>query len=151
MSLTVHDILGTIEGLQKYATALAQAAKGTIHDTEEHGLGVLVDPQALAEIAVWLNEAASELRELVPDNAVQLVEDRRRIRTLVRIVSYDEGNVGMVLPGWNPDMLVCRQVKELDAFLTNRGEASFPLRVHAWVNTQTDTEELLEFSDWELP
>ena len=151
MSLTVHDILGTIEGLQRYASALAQAAKGTIHDTEEHGMGVLTDPQALAEIAVWMNDAASELRELVPDYPVQLSEDRRRTKTLVRIVSYDEGNVGMILPGWNPDMLVCRKVPELDELLSASSDTTFPLRVHAWVNTQTDTEETLEFSDWELP
>ena len=158
--LSVHDILGTIEGLRNYGAALRDAATTTVHDIEGHGTGVLADPVALAEISVWLVEAADELHGLIPDGPVVGVADKRRTRTLIRIIGYDSktGAVQAILPGWNPEVAV--EIEGVDSEMNemlgrlehddNPASEDSPVRVHAWVNLGAPNATALEFSDWEI-
>lgn len=74
--LTIYDILGTIEGLQEYGLSLREAAQTKVHNLGDFGVGVLVDPVALATISTWLFEAAKELQNLIPDGPIQMGSDQ---------------------------------------------------------------------------
>lgn len=157
---SVHDILGTIEGLKTYGHALREAATAKIHDIEGQGTGVLADPAALAEISGWMSEAANELQSLIPDGPLAGFEDKRRSRSLVRVIGYNSqtGAVEAILPGWNPEMSVV--IEAVDSNLNEHlgrlehddtpPSEDEPVRVHAWVNIGAAAAENLEFSDWEL-
>lgn len=154
--LTVHDILGTVEGLTKFSKTLVEAAQGRVIESRGQ-TGVLADPVALAEMAVWLQEAADELKELIPDGPlVALSASNRRQATLVRVTSVNasDGAVKAVLPGWNPDEEFI--ISGVPAHILTALEAANPsdpdpARVTAWVNLGASSAEELEFSDWELP
>ena len=70
----------------------------------------------------------------------------------------DSGALGIVLPGWNPDVTVSiKGVPEaIWRPLADRAEgdepvsADDPLRVYAWVNLGAPNVDHLEFSDWEI-
>lgn len=150
-TLTVHDLLGTIEGLRRYSAALRDAAESKVHVIGDYGTGVLADPVALAKISVWLDEAGQELSSLVPDGPLTAFPDRRRHETLVRLVDLKPSGVAtVVLPGWNPDVEVDVKIP-LHVRESLVGEApteSAPVCVRAWVNINTPLAENLEFSDW---
>jgi len=154
---TVHDMLGTIEGLRNYGQALRDAAATKVHDIEGSGTGVLADPTALVEISSWMAEAADELQLLIPDGPLAAMGSKQRSRTLVRIVGFDPQShqVRVVLPGWNPEaIMVVEAPDEVADFLEGRDLDQFterPIRVYAWVNLSAPSAEALEFSDWELP
>lgn len=158
---TVHDILGTIEGLRSYSKTLREAATSPVHDIEGQGTGILADPVALAEIAVWMEEAGAELLRLVPDGPLIALTGKKRFRTLVRIIGYDmdTGAVQAVLPGWEPETVVKIPAvdSEVNEYLGNMCHEDAPptedapVRLHAWVNLHAVAAEDLEFSDWETP
>ncbi len=157
---SVHDILGTIEGLHNYAVSLRDAATTKVHDIEGVGTGVLADPVALAEISNWMIEAGDELQKLVPDGPLVGFVDKRRRRTLIRIIGYDSktGAVQAILPGWNPEVVV--EIEAVDSEVNellgrqehddNPASEDHPVRVHAWANLGAAAAGDLEFSDWEL-
>jgi hypothetical protein len=154
--LTVHDVLGTIEGLQTYSQALREAATTKVHDIGDYGTGVLADPVSLAEIAAWMSGAADELRMLIPNGPLAAFEDKRRTRTLVRFIGYDgkTGNAQAVLPGWSPDVILTIEdiTLEVGEFLGSvKPETDTPARLHAWVNLGASAAAELVFDDWELP
>lgn len=160
-TLTVHDILGTVEGLTRYAQALRDAASSKVHDIEGVGTGVLADPVALVEISSWMTEAAEELQGLIPNGPLVALGSKRRSRTLVRIVDYDpqtNARMRVILPGWNPDaILVIDPPDELADWVMSQSDPEkpptpeSPYRLYAWVNIEAASPEELEFSDWEIP
>lgn len=154
-SLTVHDILGTIEGLTKYSVALSDAAQGPLIKSKRQA-GVIVDPVALAEISVWLLEAGNELKALIPDGPLMALKGSSvRQSTLVRVVGLDAASrtVQAILPGWDPDEEVT--IKNVPLYMI-RGltplspSESDPVRCSAWVNLGAQSAEELTFSDWGL-
>lgn len=153
---TVHDILGTIEGLRNYAQALKDAATTKVHDIEGFGTGVLSDPASMIEISLWMIEAADELQLLIPDGPLTAMGSRQRTRTLVRIEGFDpqSNQIRVVLPGWNPDAsMVIVAPEEVTDRLEGQDPDQFmerPFRVYAWVNLSALSSETLEFSDWEV-
>jgi len=160
-SPSVHDILGTVEGLTRYAQALRDAAATKVHDIVGEGTGVLADPVALVEISSWMTEAAEELQGLIPNGPLVALGSKRRSRTLVRVVDYDPQSstqIRVVLPGWNPDaVLVLDPPEELTDWLMAGADLEqfptpeSPYRLYAWVNIEASSPEDLEFSDWEVP
>ena len=152
--ISIYDVLGTVEGLQKYGDSLRDAAQGKVHDIGDYGTGVLVDPVAIITIAQWMLDAGVELRNLIPDGPLAAFDDIRRTRTLVRVVGQDSGDFLAVLPGWNPDVEVRlghlpEKLKHI--LLSEDPSEDEPHLLWAWVNLGASSPEQLQFSDWELP